>query len=36
MRLNQAKGAYRVEVKSGVSMFLNFGEVQIAQEAGSL
>ncbi|MBC3831088.1 hypothetical protein H8K33_06180 [Undibacterium amnicola] len=36
MRLNQAKGAYRIEVKPGVSMFLNFGEVQIAQEAGSL
>lgn len=35
MRLNQAKGAYRIEVKPGVSMFLNFGEVQIAQEATS-
>lgn len=33
MRLNQAKGAYRVEVKPGVSMFLNFGEVQIAHAA---
>lgn len=35
MRLNQAKGAYRVEVKPGVSLFLNFGEVQIAHEAKS-
>lgn len=35
MRLNNAKGAYRVEVKPGVSMFLNFGDIQIAHEAGS-
>ncbi len=33
MRLTQAKGAYRVIVKPGVSLFLTFGEVQIAQEA---
>jgi hypothetical protein len=33
MRLNQAKGAYRVQIKPGVSMFLTFGEVQIAHEA---
>jgi hypothetical protein len=35
MRLNQAKGAYRVEVKPGVSLFLNFGDVQIAQDANN-
>ncbi|MBR7799134.1 DUF6882 domain-containing protein [Undibacterium fentianense] len=33
MRLSHAKGAYRVEVKPGVSLFLNFGDVQLAQEA---
>jgi hypothetical protein len=33
MRLNQAKGAYRVQIKPGVSMFLTFGDVQIAHEA---
>ena len=33
MRLNQAKGAYRVLVKPHVSLFLNFGEIQIAHEA---
>jgi hypothetical protein len=35
MRLNQAKGAYRVQIKPGVSMFLTFGDVQIAHEAKS-
>lgn len=35
MRLNQAKGSYRVMIKPDVSMFLNFGEVQIAHEANS-
>ena len=33
MRLNQAKGSYRVMIKPDVSMFLTFGEVQIAHEA---
>lgn len=33
MRLNQAKGAYRVIVKPNVSLFLNFGDIQIAHEA---
>ena len=33
MRLNQAKGAYRVQIKPDVSLFLNFGEVQIAHNA---
>ena len=35
MRLNQAKGSYRVMIKPDVSMFLNFGEVQIAHEANT-
>lgn len=33
MRLNQAKGAYRILVKPHVSLFLNFGEIQVAHEA---
>jgi hypothetical protein len=32
MRLNNSKGAYRIAVKPGTSLFLNFGEVQVAQE----
>lgn len=35
MHLNQAKGAYRVLIKPGVSMFLTFGDVQIAHEKQS-
>lgn len=33
MRLGQAKGTYRVMIKPDVSLFLTFGEVQLAQEA---
>lgn len=33
MRLNQSKGAYRIQVKPDISMFLNFGEVQLAEDA---
>lgn len=33
MRLNHAKGAYRIEVKPNVSLFLNFGDVQVTQQA---
>jgi hypothetical protein len=33
MKLNQASGIYRVEVKPYVSLFVNFGEVQLTTAA---